>query len=86
METTAGSKAAEGSFGVSACTAHESGNSNGTEVTDVGTSTNPEGSDIGALSYNICICKGTKDLGSKEGKELEVAQEVVKGKDIKPRE
>ncbi|CAI9570569.1 unnamed protein product, partial [Staurois parvus] len=65
VETTAGSKAAEGSFGVSACRAHESGNSDGTEVTDVGTSTHPEGRDIGALSCNIY--KGTKDLGSKEG-------------------
>ncbi|CAI9596954.1 unnamed protein product, partial [Staurois parvus] len=54
VETTAGSKAAEGSFGVSACSAHESGNSDGTEVTDVGTSTHPEGSDTGALSCKVC--------------------------------
>ncbi|CAI9587929.1 unnamed protein product, partial [Staurois parvus] len=54
VETTAGSKASEGTFGVSACRAHESGNSDGTEVTDVGTSTHPEGRNIGALSCNIC--------------------------------
>ncbi|CAI9589506.1 unnamed protein product [Staurois parvus] len=42
VEPTAGSKAAEGNFGVSACRAHESGNSDGTEVTDVGTSTHPK--------------------------------------------
>ncbi|CAI9532186.1 unnamed protein product, partial [Staurois parvus] len=53
VETTVGSKAAEGSFWVSACRAHESGNSDGTEVTDVGASTHPEGSDIGALSCKV---------------------------------
>ncbi|CAI9553081.1 unnamed protein product, partial [Staurois parvus] len=54
VEPMAGSKAAEGSFGVSACRAHESGNSDGTEVTDVGTSTHLKGRDTGAMSCNIC--------------------------------
>ncbi|CAI9562123.1 unnamed protein product, partial [Staurois parvus] len=53
VETTAGSKAAEGSFEVSAGRAHKAGNSDGTEVTDVGTSTHPESSEIGALSCTV---------------------------------
>ncbi|CAI9559498.1 unnamed protein product, partial [Staurois parvus] len=54
VETAAGSKAAEGSFGVSAGRAHEAGNSDGTEVTDVGASTHPESSEIGAPSCTVC--------------------------------
>ncbi|CAI9596661.1 unnamed protein product, partial [Staurois parvus] len=56
VETTAESKAAEGSngIGVSANRAHEAGNSDGTEVTDVGASTHPESSEIEALSCTVC--------------------------------
>ncbi|CAI9610251.1 unnamed protein product, partial [Staurois parvus] len=54
VETTAGFKAAEGSFGVSAGRAHEAGNSDGTEVTDVRAFTQPESSEIGALSCTVC--------------------------------
>ncbi|CAI9605423.1 unnamed protein product, partial [Staurois parvus] len=54
VETTAGSKAAEGSFGVSSGRAHEAGNSDGTEVTNVGSSTHPKSSEIGALSCTVC--------------------------------
>ncbi|CAI9543453.1 unnamed protein product [Staurois parvus] len=49
VETTAGSKAAEGNRGIGvsadrADRAHKSGNSDGTEVTVVGASTHPESS------------------------------------------
>ncbi|CAI9578962.1 unnamed protein product, partial [Staurois parvus] len=56
VETTAGSKAAEGSrgIGVSADRAHEPGNSDGTEVTDVEASIHPESHKIGALSCTAC--------------------------------
>lgn len=72
METTAGFKAADGSNGpgVSADREHEAGTSGSTEAIEVGASTNPDGSRVGALTWTVS--KGADGLGSKEGKEVEV--------------